>query len=248
MKHWKSLLAATCLAALTAGSAMAEGSVVIGTPGVPRHFNAAIQSGVFTFMPASNIYASPLRYSDSWEPEPYVAESWETSEDGLTVTLHLRDDVKFHDGEPLTSADVKFSIETIKANHPFKTMLEPVASVDTPDDTTVVIHLAHPHPALLLAMSPTLMPILPEHVYGPEHGDIQQNPANLSPVGAGPFKFAEYVQGEYYKLVKNEDFFIEGKPYLDEVYVQIFPDSNSLILALERGDLDMVPFVSSPAT
>lgn len=246
MKHWKSLLAATCMAALSAGSAMAEGSVVIGSTGVPRHFNGAIQSGIFTFMPSSNIYASPLRYSDSWEPEPYVAESWETSEDGLTVTLKLRDDVTFHDGEPLTSADVKFSIETIKANHPFKTMLAPVASVDTPDDTTVVIHLDHPHPALLLAMSPVLMPILPEHVYGPENGDIQQNPANLKPIGAGPFKLEEYKQGEYYKMVKNEDFFIEGKPILDEVYVQIFPDTNSLVLALERGDLDMVPFVSSP--
>ncbi|OWU84370.1 peptide ABC transporter substrate-binding protein [Oceanicola sp. 22II-s10i] len=228
------------------GSALAEGSLIVGSVGVPRHFNGAIQSGVYTFMPSSNIYASPLRYSKSWEPEPYVATAWETSEDGLTVTLTLRDDVKFHDGEPLTASDVKFSIETIKANHPFKTMLEPVASVEAPDDTTVIIHLAHPHPALLLAMSPVLMPILPEHVYGADAGDIQQNPANLAPVGAGPFKFVEYKQGEYYKLAKNEDFFIEGKPYLDEIYVQIFPDSNSLILALERGDVDMVPFVSSP--
>ncbi|WP_158966816.1 ABC transporter substrate-binding protein [Chachezhania sediminis] len=246
MKQWKSFLAATCMAAVTAGSAWADGSVVIGSVGVPRHFNAAIQSGIFTFMPASSIFASPLRYSESWEPEPYLAESWETSDDGLTVTLHLKDGVKFHDGEPLTSEDVKFSIETIKANHPFKTMLAPVASVDTPDPLTVVIHLEHPHPALLLAMSPTLMPIIPEHIYGPDHGEIQQNPANLAPIGAGPFKFVEYKQGEYYKLAKNEDFFIEGKPYLDEIYVQMFPDPKSMLLALERGDVDMVPFLASP--
>jgi len=246
MKHWKSFLAATCLAALSAGSALAQSSVVIGTPGVPRHFNGAIQSGIFTFMPSANIFASPLRYTESWEPEPYLAESWEVSDDGLTVTLKLKDGVTFHDGEPLTSKDVAFSIQTIKENHPFKTMLEPVESVETPDDLTAVIHLAHPHPALLLAMSPTLMPIIPEHVYGPDNGPIRENPANLAPIGAGPFKMDEYKQGEYYKLVKNEDFFMEDKPKLDEIYVQIFPDVKSILLALERGDIDMVTFLSSP--
>lgn len=246
MKFTKIVALAACLAGmpLIAAQAADSNSVIIGSVGVPRHFNAAIQSGIFTFMPASSIFASPLRYSKTWEPEPYVAESWKVAEDGLSVTLNLRHDVKFHDGEPLTAADVKFSIETIKANHPFKTMLAPVSSVETPDDYTVVIHLEHPHPALLLAMSPTLMPILPEHIYG--QGNIQENPANLKPIGSGPYKMAEYKQGEYYKLEKNEDFFIEGRPYLDEIFVQLFPDSNSLVLAAERGDIDMAPFLSSP--
>ena len=88
------------------------------------------------------------------------------------------------------------------------------------------------------------MPILPKHIYG--EGNIQENPANLKPVGAGPFKLVEYKQGEYYKLEKNEDFFLEGRPYLDEIYVQTFPDSNSMVLAAERGDVDMITFVSSP--
>ena len=249
MKHWKILVAALGLSAMTPMMPMtafadAQKSLVVGQAGVPRHFNGAIQSGIYTFMPSSSIFASPLRYSKSWEPEPYVAESWQVSDDGLTVTLNLRHDVKFHDGTPLTSEDVKFSIETIKENHPFKGMLAPVTSVDTPDEYTVVIHLKHSHPALLLAMSPTLMPILRKHIYG--EGNIQENPANLKPVGAGPFKLVEYKQGEYYKLEKNEDFFLEGRPYLDEIYVQTFPDSNSMVLAAERGDVDMITFVSSP--
>src|SRR3546814_6269410 len=92
--------------------------------------------------------------------------------DGKSITLKLVKTAVFHDGAPLTSEDVAFSIMTIKANHPFKTMLEPVDSVETPDPHTAVIKLAHPHPALLLAISPALMPIIPKHIYG-NGGDIK---------------------------------------------------------------------------
>ncbi|MEC9102592.1 MAG: ABC transporter substrate-binding protein, partial [Pseudomonadota bacterium] len=170
-----------------ASSALAQQSLLVGSTQVPRHFNGAIQSGIATAMPSTQIFASPLMYSDSWDPIPYLAKSWETSADGLTVTLNLVDNATFHDGTPLTSEDVAFSIMTIKENHPFKTMLAPVTTVETPDATTAVIKLEHPHPALMLAMSPALMPIIPKHVYG--EGNIQENPANLNPVGSGPFKF-----------------------------------------------------------
>lgn len=220
------------------------GSVVIGVAGVPRHFNGAIQSGTATALPSTQIFASPLRYDENWEPQPYLAKSWDVSDDGLSVTLHLVENALFHDGQPVTSEDVKFSIETIKANHPFKTMLEPVESVETPDPYTVVIKLAHPHPALLLSMSPALMPIIPKHIYG--EGNILENPANLKPVGSGPYEFVEYKQGEYVKLKKFDKFFIEGRPHLDEIYIQMFADPNNLVLATERGDIDMMPFLSSP--
>lgn len=240
----KSTLAGALALGLSAGftPALAD-TLVVGTTQTPRHFNGAIQSGIATFMATAQVFASPLKYDANWNPEPYLADSWETSDDGLAVTLHLHPGVTFHDGEPLTSADVKFSIETIKANHPFQTMLAPVTEVETPDDLTVVIHLANPHPALMLAMSPALMPIIPEHVYG--EGNIQENPANLSPIGSGPFKFVEYQQGEYYKLEKNPDFFIDGLPKMDEVIVQIIGDQANLTLSAERGDVDMVPFMSA---
>lgn len=237
-------LSASAMTAFSAHAAPQDGgSLVIGVTGVPRHFNGAIQSGTATALPSTQIFASPLRYDENWDPEPYLAQSWETSDDGLTVTLNLVHNALFHDGTPVTSEDVKFSIETIKANHPFQTMLAPVESIDTPDEYTVVIHLSHPHPALLLAMSPALMPILPEHVYAGD--DIQNNPANLKPVGSGPFEFVEYKQGEYVKLKKFDKFFIEGRPHLDEVYIQMFGDANNLLLATQHGEVDDNPFVSS---
>lgn len=218
-------------------------TLVVATTQVPRHFNGAVQSGIATAMPSTQIFASPLRYDDNWKPQPYLAQSWEVSSDGLTVTLHLVKNVLFHDGQPLTSEDVAFSVMAIKANHPFQTMLEAVDKVDTPDPYTAVIHLSHPNPALLLAMSPALMPILPKHVYG-DGQDIKTHPANLKPIGSGPFKLTEYKQGEYYTLEKFDKFFIPGRPKLDKIVVRLVSDENAVLVSMERGDVNMLPFVA----
>jgi peptide/nickel transport system substrate-binding protein len=217
--------------------------LVIATTQVPRHFNGAVQSGLATAMPTAQIFASPLRYDDNWNPQPYLAQSWEVAPDGLSVTLHLVKNALFHDGQPVTSEDVAFSIMAIKANHPFQTMLEAVDKVDTPDPFTVVIRLSHPNPALLLAMSPALMPILPKHVYG-DGQDLKTHPANLKPIGSGPFKLTEYKQGEYYTLEKFDKFFIPGRPKLDKIVVRLVSDPNAAIVSLERGDVHALPFVA----
>jgi peptide/nickel transport system substrate-binding protein len=210
----------------------------------PRHFNGAVQSGVATALPSSQIFASPLRYDDNWNPKPYLAKSWDVSPDGLSVTLHLVDNAVFQDGQPITSEDVAFSIMTIKDNHPFKTMMAAVDKVDTPDPHTAIIRLSHPHPALLLAMSPALMPILPKHVYG-DGQDIKTHPANLKPVGSGPFKLTDYKQGEYYTLEKFDRFFIPGRPKLDKIVVRIVSDPNAALVSMERGDANILPFVTA---
>ena len=222
----------------------ATAPLVIGTNQVPRHFNGAVQSGIATGMVSTQIFASPLRYDDQWNPQPYLAKSWTIAPDNLSVTLHLVDNAVFHDGHPLTAEDVAFSIGVIKANHPFQTMLEPISTVETPDAHTVVIRLSRPHPALLLAMSPGLMPILPKHVYG-DGQDIKNHPANLKPIGSGPFKFVEYKQGESIQLERFDKFFIAGRPKLARLVYRILPDQNSLVIATERGEIGMLPFLSS---
>lgn len=223
------------------GAARAADNTVVFVAQQPRHFNGAVQSGFATAFPTAQIFASPLRYDDAWNPQPYLAKSWEVSPDGLTVTLHLVDNAVFHDGVPLTSADVAFSIMAIKANHPFQNMLGAVDKVETPDPTTVVIRLRHPHPALLLAMSPALMPILPKHVYG-DGADLKTHPANLKPIGSGPFKFVEYKQGEYYVLEKFDRFFIAGRPKIDRIVARMVADPNAVVVSAENGEVDAVPF------
>ncbi len=164
------------------------GRVIISSGvGVPLHFNPALASGSATAMVGVQIFASPLRYDENWNPKPYLAESWEFSRDGLSLTLNLVKGATFHDGHSITSADLAFSILTVQKYHPFKSMFAPVERVDTPDPFTAVIRLSQPHPAILLSMSPALLPILPKHIYG-DGQDIKTHPANLQPVGSGPFK------------------------------------------------------------
>ena len=163
-----SLLAISLFTAssILAGNPRRGGTLVWSIGTTPRHLNPAVQSGIATGEPGAQLFATPLRFDENWNPQPYLAKSWEVSTDGLDVTLNLVQGATFHDGEPITSEDVKFSINTIKANHPFKTMFAAVKKIETPDKHTAVIILSKPHPALLLALSSQLGAIIPEHIYG----------------------------------------------------------------------------------
>ena len=110
---------------------VAGGTLLIQSTQVPRHLNGTVQSGYATAVPGTQLNASPLLFDENFQPQPYLAESWEIADDGLSVTLNLVQGAVFHDGEPITSEDVKFSLETSQANHPFKTMFAAVSSVDT---------------------------------------------------------------------------------------------------------------------
>ena len=246
MKLMTRLLGAAVISAsaLTTAPVLADGgTLVIVSNQVPRHLNGAVQSGIATAVPSTQIFASPLRYDEDWTPQPYLAQSWEIAEDGLSVTLNLVQNATFHDGTLLTSEDVAFSIMTIKENHPFQSMFAPVESVDTPDAHTAVIRLSQPHPALLLALSPALAPIIPKHIFG-DGQDVKAHPANAMPVGSGPFMVTEFTPGEAIIMKKNPNFFIDGRPKLDEIIVQIINDPAAMVIAVENGDADMYPFLA----
>ena len=221
-----------------------RGGTLVMLHNTTRHVNPAIQSGTPAGVPGAQIFASPLRYDDKWVPHPYLAESWEMAADGTSLTLRLVKGAVFHDGAPITSADVAFSILLIQKTHPFKTMLEPVVAVETPDAATAVIRMSHPHPAIMLAMSSALCPILPKHVYG-DGRDIQTHPANTAAVGSGPFRLTEFRPGEAIVLERFEKFFIPGRPYLDRIVMWMIPDSPTALLALERQEINYVPYLST---
>jgi peptide/nickel transport system substrate-binding protein len=248
------LLVATTLA-ITAGMTLPSvyaqeikrgGTLIVGSTQTPRHLNGAVQSGVATAMPSTQLFASPLRFDDKWNPQPYLAETWKLAEDGKSLTLNLRKNAVFHDGKPVTSADVAFSIMAIKANHPFTTMMGPVEKVDTPDAHTAIIRMSVPHPAIILAMSPALCPIMPKHIYD-DGKDLKVHPNNGEGlVGSGPFKLVEFKPSQRIVLEKFDKFFLPGKPYLDKIVINVTPDAASLMLGLERGDLHMLPFLTVP--
>ena len=223
------------------------GTLVLGYTQVPRHLNSAVQSGTATAIPATQLFASPLRFDDKWSAQPYLAESWKLADDGKSLTLNLRKNALFHDGKPITSADLAFSVLAIKANHPFTTMMGPVEKVDTPDAHTAIIRMSTPHPAIVLAMSPALCPVLPKHIYD-DGKDLKTHPRNsANVVGSGPFKLVEFQPGRRVVMERFDKFFLAGMPYLDKVIVDINQDASSLMLSFDRGDIQMLPYVSVPS-
>ena len=243
-------------AALTAGSifgipldvaaqAAKGGVLVVGSTQAPRHLNSAVLSGIATMMPAAQLFASPIRMDKNWKPQPYLAESWTLSPDNRSITLVLRKNAVFHDGKPITAEDVKFSIETIRDNHPFKTMYGPVNAVTINDPQTAVIRLAEPHPAVLLALSTSLTPIIPKHIFG-DGTDVKIHPRNATPVGSGAFKLVEFKPGEHIIMDRFDRFFMKDEPKLERIIVRLFKDPTSLLLAFERGEVDVHQALTDP--
>lgn len=231
--------------AQTAGSTPRRGGVIVlGTDQKPRHLNPAVQSGIATIMPGAQLFATPLRFDAQWNAQPYLAERWAFAEDGRAITLHLRRNAVFHDGRPITAEDLAFSVRTVQAHHPFKSMFAPVTQVDTPDAHTAVIRLADPHPALLLAMSTGLLPVIPRHVFD-DGQDITKHPRNNNPVGSGPFRLVEFKPAEHIIMDRHEGFFLEGRPYLDRLIIRKYADAASMLLAVEKGEIDVHPYITN---
>ncbi len=204
----------------------------------PPHFNSALRSGVTIMNPGSQIFVSLVLINEKFQPEPYLAKSWDISPDGMAYTFHLEEGTQFHDGKPVTSKDVAFSLNVSKNNHPFGPyMFGAVDHVETPDKYTVVIKLKQPHPALMIAVTLPFMPILPEHVYGEHAGPIKKNPANIQAIGSGPFKVAEYNPGKSYILERNENFFREGRPYLDRIIFKLIKTPSATLIALKNKEV-----------
>lgn len=224
---------ATCLA----GSPKKGGELRFAYGQFPSHFNAAIQSGAAIQVSAAQLFVALLENDDQFQPVPYLAKSWEVSDGGLTYTFHLVENTTFHDGKPVTSADVAFSLDVVKNNHPFgKPMFGMVETVETPDPYTAVFKLSRPQPALLQSVVPVLLPIIPKHIYG-DGQPIRKHPANINPIGSGPFKLAEFKPGESFVLDRFDNFLRPGRPYLDRVIGVHVKDPSSAEVAFKNQDL-----------
>ena len=183
--------------------------------------------------------------SYDWDLNMYgrLAHRWELSDDRLTWTFHLRENVKWHDGMPFTSADVKWTFDqyllhSLPRSGAWKGS---VKSIETPDPHTVVFNLEQPNatfvPVNLAAWRG--VGILPKHLY--EGTDILENPHNWDPIGTGPFKLKEWARGDQLTFERFDDYWEEGKPYLDEWIVKIMPSSPAQLVALESGEIHGLP-------
>lgn len=171
-------------------------------------------------------------------PIPVLAESWSIDAESKRFQFNLRKGVTWHDGKPFTSADVAYSILTLKEKHPRRrTTFGNLQSVDTPDDYTAVLNFSRPTPNLLGALAGQGAPIFPKHLY--EGRDIATNPVETAPIGTGPFVFKEWARGSHVVLERNPNYWNTPKPYLDRVVIRFIPDPSARVAAIEAGDLDI---------
>ena len=187
------------------------------------------------------IYDGLVRFKPGFEIVPGLAKSWTISSDGLTYKFDL-EAAKWHDGKPVTSEDVKFTLEEISSKYGprFNAAGKFIERIDTPTPSSVVVKLKKPFAPFLFSLAcEQNAAIMPAHIL--RGTDILNNPAILTqPVGNGPFKIAEWVRGSHVALVRNPDYWRKNEPYLDRVVIKIMPDAAARVLALRAGEVDYI--------
>lgn len=166
---------------------------------------------------------------DGRSVEPWLATSWSQSPDKLTWTFKLRKDVKFSDGKPMTSADVKFSLDKASSTKGgWEFINSAIGSVTTPDPYTVVIKTKYPWAPLLADLACPSNGIVPKN-----YGGRSEKAFYTSPLGTGPFKWDVWNKGSKLRLKKNTNYWRSGLPYLDSVTWQVVPDDNTRNVMLQ---------------
>jgi len=181
------------------------------------------------------------------ELEGDLATSWEQSEDGLTWTFHLRKGVKWQNvapvnGREFTSADVVCTINEIKKRGHQKADVSSIASIDTPDDYTVVFNMSSPYPDMAYKLAGNNLWMLPCE------GTSGQFNLQEQAIGTGPFILKEWVKDKIRSYVKNPDYYVKGEPYLDGVQYIMTSDTAAAVAALRTGKIDVVGTVADMDT
>jgi peptide/nickel transport system substrate-binding protein len=216
-----------------------SGTAILVLSGEPQSFNPDFQGDDNLWPVACNLYNSLFSLDNDFNVIPELATGYEVAEDGLSITIPITPLATWHDGEPVTSADVKYTLEQIVASpeSTASSLIAAIATVDTPDDHTAVLRLSQPSSSVIGFLSWYGVFILPAHIY--EGTDWATNEANQAPIGSGPFRFVSYEPGATVELEANTEYFAEG-PYLEKLIYQIIPDPNTQVQALLNGEVDYV--------
>ena len=212
---------------------------------LPQGLSIHETSTIATVWPASPCFNN-LVYFDPMKPNETVdtivgelAEKWSWQDGYRNLVFFLRKGVKWHDGQPFTSKDVKFTFDVVREApesqaklrlNPRKDWYANIEAIEAADPSTVVFRLKRPQPSILMLLASGQSPIYPAHVPLAE----QRNRCT----GTGPFKFKEWRRGEFVEYVKNPDYFVKGRPYLDGLKYVIISERGTRTAALQAGRLD----------
>lgn len=190
-----------------------------------------------------NVHDTLVRISDdSKRIEPDLAKSWDLSSDNLTYTFHLRQGLKFHNGDEVTAEDVVFSLNRTRnpKECPYSSMFDPIKQIQAVDKHTVKIVLSAPYAPILADLAMFNAAIIPKKYFQKVGGTEK---FGRHPIGAGPFKFEYWKPGEEIMFSKFEDYWREGLPKVDKLSYLIMPDASSRAIAVRGGSLDVAVYV-----
>ncbi len=211
------------------------GTLIVARAGDMTGTDPHKQTAFTSFRVLEHIYDPLLTLDKDMNVIPNLAESWEWSNENKTLTMMLRQNVVFHNGDPMTSADVKASYERIlneETGAAARSFFTSIESIEAPDDYTVVFNLTAPNAAILAAMTNPNSAILSKKLL-----DSGWDPASEA-IGTGAFKLAQWEPDNILILEKNPDFWIEGLPYLDSMEFRTLPDEASILAGLRAGTID----------
>ncbi len=215
------------------------GTFIWGLSAEPPDLDPQVDSGVASGYIKEAVYEGLVRYGHGGTIEPDLAERW-----GLVgntqYVFHLRPGVRFHNGDPLIAADVKFSLERIldpKTGAALRGNLKAVKAVEVVDPLTVKVVLSEPFAPLIAYLAQPYGAIV--------DAKFVQGGANLrsTMMGTGPFKFVSWQPGQRIRVVRNEEYWDRGVPYLDAINYLPIPDDQTRLTALRAGDVMLADFV-----
>jgi glutathione transport system substrate-binding protein len=216
------------------------GTLIYALSSDPPNMDPHIDTGSAAANVKMQIYTGLTRFWLGGEIEPDLAESFEISDDGLTYTFQLREGVVFHNGDPFTSADVKASFERVLDEATGATAfaeLSAIESIDTPDDLTAVLNLSQASAPLVSYLADTGASIV-SAAFLEGGGD-----PNVESIGTGPFVLDSREPGVRAVVVKNENYYREGLPYLDQIDFIPYADENTRMAAAFGGEVSLAEYV-----
>jgi peptide/nickel transport system substrate-binding protein len=200
-------------------------------------------STVWPSMPCFNnlVLYDPMKKQESLDTIiGELAEKWSWQDNYRNLVFFLRKGVKWHDGQPFTSKDVKFTFDMVREApdaaaklriNPRKDWYANIQSIETPDDHTVVFHLKRPQPSILMMLASGYSPVYAAHVPPASY--------RTACIGTGPYKFKEWRKGEFVEYVKNPDYWVKGRPYLDGLKYIVIAERGTRTAALQSGAVDI---------
>jgi peptide/nickel transport system substrate-binding protein len=202
--------------------------------------NPILAPDAASYTVVNNLFLSLLSVEEfSGEIVGKIADSWTASEDGLTYTFNLRDDIYWTDGTPVTAQDVKFTYEAMSSdlvNTPHKGNVEMIESIKVVDDYSLELVFRTLDCSVLYNF---FLGILPSHMYAADFSDIMSSPLNEEPmVTNGPFKFLEWVKDDHITLVRNDNYYL-GLPNLEGWIYRVFADNTAMLAAFLAGEVDL---------